>query len=255
MNTPSHEYPSNGPASSDRPEAIARAIDQTRDEVDETLDALQAKLSPGQMLDQAVAFVRDNGGEFANNLGRSVRDNPLPVLLTGVGLLWLMSGPRPSRPSPAQRRGSVGSSMDFGRLGQKISSATSEAVSETQERFAGVTDSVSDAASTAASKASDGIARASDTVRAESQHISEVFSHFLQEQPVLVGAIGVAVGALLGYALPATDVEERVLGESRGATPPSANAANDSANAANEQLASRPASAGPDDPVNPCKTD
>jgi hypothetical protein len=98
------------------------------------------------------------------------------------------------------------------------------------------------------SRASDGISRATDTVRAESQHISEVFSHFLQEQPMLVGAIGVAVGALLGYALPATDVQERVLGESRGATGPSANAAN-------EQLASRPASPGSDDPANTCRTD
>ena len=36
--------------------------------------------------------MRDNGGDLGRNLGRAVRDNPLPALLTGVGLAWLMAG-------------------------------------------------------------------------------------------------------------------------------------------------------------------
>ena len=31
-------------------------------------------------------------GEVSRNLGRSLRDNPLAALLTGVGLAWLMAG-------------------------------------------------------------------------------------------------------------------------------------------------------------------
>ena len=47
---------------------------------------------------------------------------------------------------------------------------------------------------------------AGDTVRGE-------FSRILDEQPLVVAALGIAVGAALGAALPGTDTEDRLLGE------------------------------------------
>src|SRR3546814_9150854 len=58
--------------------------------MDETLDALQRKLSPGQLMDQALDYLRNGPGGFASNLGSRVRDNPIPVALTAVALGWLM---------------------------------------------------------------------------------------------------------------------------------------------------------------------
>ena len=46
----------------------------------------------GNIVDQLVKAVGENGGEVSRNLGRSLRDNPLAALLTGVGLAWLMAG-------------------------------------------------------------------------------------------------------------------------------------------------------------------
>ncbi len=37
---------------------------------------------------------RETGGEFTLNLGRTVRANPLPVALLGIGLGWLMVADR-----------------------------------------------------------------------------------------------------------------------------------------------------------------
>ncbi len=63
--------------------------------VAETLDALQDKMSVGNIVDDAVRSFSRYGGDVAGNLGRQVRQNPLPLILTGIGLAWLMSSGRP----------------------------------------------------------------------------------------------------------------------------------------------------------------
>jgi Protein of unknown function (DUF3618) len=71
-------------------EAIARKLHETRAEVSQTLEALQAKLSPGQVLDRTLTFVRERGGAMASTLGQSARQNALPIVVTGMGLLWML---------------------------------------------------------------------------------------------------------------------------------------------------------------------
>lgn len=78
-----------------RPEEIERDIERTRAEVSSTIDAIQEKLTPGEMMDQALQYIRGSGGgDFGRALGRAVRDNPMPVALIGVGLAWLAMGSR-----------------------------------------------------------------------------------------------------------------------------------------------------------------
>jgi ElaB/YqjD/DUF883 family membrane-anchored ribosome-binding protein len=72
---------------------IEREVRQSRAEVEQTLDAIGARLSPGELLDQAIGYFRDGrGGEFARNLGDSITQNPIPLTLVGVGLAWMMLG-------------------------------------------------------------------------------------------------------------------------------------------------------------------
>ena len=75
---------------------IERELDDTRSRLDATIRALQHKLAPATMVDQTVAYFTEGGGvELGRNLGRSMRDNPIPVALIGVGFGWLMlSGAR-----------------------------------------------------------------------------------------------------------------------------------------------------------------
>jgi len=52
---------------------IEREVKQSRAEVEQTLDAIQARLSPGELLDQAVDYFREGrGAEVARNLGDSI---------------------------------------------------------------------------------------------------------------------------------------------------------------------------------------
>jgi ElaB/YqjD/DUF883 family membrane-anchored ribosome-binding protein len=182
------------------PEMIERDIGETRQEVNQTLDALQSKLSPGQWMDRALGFVRENGGEFAQNLGGTIRENPIPVILTGIGVLWMIAS-RASSASSSQAEYEDFTSPDFDtNFGGKLSSAADSA----RERATGLAGTVSE--------------KVGDAKRAatwQAQRAREGFSNLMEEQPMILGAVGVAVGALLGMALPSTRQEDRLLGRAR----------------------------------------
>lgn len=77
--------------STERPEDIEERLHHDRAEIREILDALERRLSPGQLLDHALNYVKTNGGEVASSFGRSVKENPWPLVLSGIGLTWLIA--------------------------------------------------------------------------------------------------------------------------------------------------------------------
>jgi len=83
------------------PEQIEREISELRAQISDTLDAVQDKLSPGELLDQALGYAK-GGGAIATDIGRGMRDNPIPATLFGISLAWLWySG---SRRNPTHER-------------------------------------------------------------------------------------------------------------------------------------------------------
>ena len=78
------------------PDEIEQDIANTRAHIDRTLDVITARLSPGKLVDQALQTARDTGGEFTLNLGRTIRENPVPTALLGIGVGWLMLAGRRS---------------------------------------------------------------------------------------------------------------------------------------------------------------
>jgi hypothetical protein len=72
------------------PEELQADIERHRDNIDHTLLALESKLSPGELLDEGLHYLKSGPGELLANLGRTAKDNPVPVALTGIGLAWLM---------------------------------------------------------------------------------------------------------------------------------------------------------------------
>jgi hypothetical protein len=81
---------------SDDPDVIERDLRETRARVDRTIDQIQDRLSPGQLLDEGLRYFRDGPTDylatFGSNLSHSVRDNPLPVAMIGLGFAWLALG-------------------------------------------------------------------------------------------------------------------------------------------------------------------
>ena len=72
-------------------EQLEREGEATRHRINETLDELRARITPGQVLDEMLNYARSSsGGTFFVNMRQQVVDNPLPVALIGTGLAWLM---------------------------------------------------------------------------------------------------------------------------------------------------------------------
>ena len=195
-----------------RPEQILTEIHRTRDELDRTLNAIEHRLTAGQLVDQGVDYLRHSGAnEFVHNLGGAAKQNPLPVALVGIGLAWLMALGR----QPAQN---YGSSMSSTSLQEGMSSvrdkasgamqSASDTLASTKERISGSVNTVRDRAT-----------QVTDTAREQWQRARGGLDYLVHEQPLALGAIGLALGAVLGAAAPRSRQEERLMGEaSRGLT-------------------------------------
>lgn len=68
-------------------ERIERDIERTRADMSETIDALERRLSPGELFDEFWGRVKS--GDAGANVGETIRDHPVPLALMGLGLGWL----------------------------------------------------------------------------------------------------------------------------------------------------------------------
>lgn len=82
---------------------IEADVQESRHRLNDTLNQLGSKLSPGQMLDEGLGLLQGQAGQFAGKLGRQIRDNPLPVLLIGAGIAWLVVSSRQNSPQRLER--------------------------------------------------------------------------------------------------------------------------------------------------------
>jgi hypothetical protein len=201
------------------PETIEREIDAQRAHISDIVDALGSKFTPGQMLDQALTMAKGNGSAFFTNLGTNVRNNPVPAVLTTVGICWLMMGQ--NHPPRAGYR--VGPDQDSSGWSEGLSGGLDNA----KEHLHSTTDSLregfhhlKDKASHMADDLGAGARHArrsahetGERMTHGSQDLSNQFSRLLKEQPLMMAAAGIALGAMLGAALPSTATERRVMGK------------------------------------------
>ena len=72
-------------------EKLEQEAGRTRAKLTEALEALRARMTPGQVIDQLIEYAREGpGAGFGRNLAREVREHPLPLVLIGIGIAWLM---------------------------------------------------------------------------------------------------------------------------------------------------------------------
>lgn len=208
------------------PEQLEERIARTRAEIDMTLDAIQEKLSPGRLLDQVLDYTKENGGAFAGNLGRSVRDNPVPAALLGIGLGWLMFAGR--RPQHDYGRSYAGE-MDFipeqgdsdvegaGAAGESMGHRISEMADVGKakaERLAGDARHLAGAAGDGVSAARQRTYESAARVKDGAYRARASAGHFIEENPLVVGALALAAGAAVGALLPSTRREDELMGAS-----------------------------------------
>ncbi len=228
---------------------IERDVETTRARVSGTLEELREKASPGQLFEQALDYARHSGGpDFARNLGQSIRDNPIPVLLIGAGIGWLMmAGPssggngqgwRHDRDVRTRRGGTAhagapqrddnlsSAARGVGAAAGRAASAASEAAAGGSAAVGSAYEGVAHGAARLRETAGDVADAAAGTLRDAREVATENLAwareetrrglHWLtDEQPLVLGAVGLAVGAALGAILPGTEAENRLMGEAR----------------------------------------
>ena len=207
-------------------------IERTRADMSETVDAIQERLSPESLKEQAKDRVKGATVGRAQDAGSgivgTIRANPLPSALTGIGLGWLFMNARkqsstqgrygagvytydypppyegrgPSVPSPGQ---AVGRARD--RAG--------ETSTQVQDKAGQVASQAQDKAGQVATQTQDRVSRLGEQARYQAQRASGGLQRMLRENPLAVGALGVGVGAAVGLAIPETAKEHEVMGEAR----------------------------------------
>ena len=288
-------------SNSDDPAVIERQIDYTRAQLATTINAIGERLSPDNLLAQAKSSAKEaTVGRFrdmtheanrkmegmANSLGQTVRENPLPVAVIGLGLGWLLMANRNKRngysdfeyrssgyryyedmdargrfDQARERVGDVaqdvahsvedratdmrrqvsGAAQNVGESVSDFAQRTGETVSGTAQR---VGETIGDTASRVGETFSDTAGRIGETAgmaqeragealmrtRSEAERLrreamwrgqvavgrtKESFWNTMDTNPLALGAVLTIAGAAIGASIPATEYENRLLGETR----------------------------------------
>ena len=105
-----------------RTREIRTEIEQTREDLSETVNAIQDRLQPSTLASNAVDSVKDAARERFRDFADAetvqyVRANPMPTAMIGIGLAglaWLALGVR--RRTPVRATGMAGETGASGRL-------------------------------------------------------------------------------------------------------------------------------------------
>lgn len=178
------------------PERLEREVDQARARLGRTASELSDRLSPGELIDQALGMAREHGGELGRNLGAQVKNNPMPMILTSVGISWMMLSSGNHGAAHAHEAHDTSTDKD----GRSLKDALGDTTAKSQDKAAAVGDRVHGATANA---------------KASAQNARESLVQFYRDQPLIAGSLGIAIGAALGALVPPTEIEDDMLGEAR----------------------------------------
>lgn len=253
-----------GMGESDDPSQIRGDIEETRAGMSQTIDEIQERLSPQRlarqardtvreatigkaerMMDDARDTARDAGGSFLT----TIRENPIPAALAGLGLGWLlyktwdtMSSSR-SHYDDYRGAGGYGGSDGYagygvydarygdryvtGYDGMLYSADVDDDMDEgqddsgpnmadrMQDKAGEMGDRMTGAARQWAGQAQDTAGQWADQAQYQAQRAQGWMQRSWEENPLVVGALALAAGAVIGLSIPETEPENRLMGEAR----------------------------------------
>lgn len=219
----------NGYQSTEDVEQISRELDQTRADIEETLHTMEQKFSSQYVVDRLHEYIPEGTvSSYVRNLSSAVAANPIPATLMGVSIAWLMFGRNGrshgvayetethegARLSSAVREKAAAVGERIGAVREKAGSATHQLGAKVEQARMRTRDRVShmrESVGHMRDSVSNMRARASERGR----QIQGTYNWMLQEHPLALGVIGLAVGAVIGATLSETEAENRTLGKAR----------------------------------------
>lgn len=197
---------------------LRRQIDSTREDLSETVNAIQDRLRPGRLASHAAKGVRDAAVTRARDVAdsepvRHARANPLPLAMVGagfVGLTWLAfagRGEDAERRYPSRRR----RDSDAGSGGLEYRTYASDDLARTSYG-----DLEEDSSSW---PGPEDLERRWEETSRRARHTARRaqggFQRIWNENPLLIAAATAAAGAIVGLAVPETRREHELMGPAR----------------------------------------
>jgi hypothetical protein len=166
-------------------------------------------------------------GSFVSDLGDAARQNPVSAALIGMGVLWLFTGGArrlgfdglaAANDTVARGRSAMRSGLDSvggvaSDLADRVSQTAKRTGTASGEAINAATDTVRGGAGEAyeqtARAASQFAGSATDAFGTARANLANMF----HDQPLLLGAVGLAIGAGIAASFPSTELEAEYLGE------------------------------------------
>jgi len=175
-------------------------------------------------------------GDFVNGLQDAIRQNPVSAALIGMGVLWMFTGgakitAAAALLSPAARATATGIGGGLQAWANAAGAATEGLRSVASRAVDTVRDTVADVAATVGNTASQAYDSATGAVTDSASAITDNFrdgtgaatglastlqgnlKDTFERQPLLLGAIGLALGAGMAASVPSTQLETEYAGE------------------------------------------
>lgn len=249
---------------------IREGIEQTRANMSGTINAIQDRLSPQRLTQQAKDAVYDatvgKVGQTMNDVTESareggstlldtIRQNPVPAALAGIGVGWLIMKVRENaqmRSSRSGGRGRYGAPYgQYGQYGQyggyppyqgrgmysggqmSQQGGGQSLTDKAQDTMSQVANKAQDTMSQAAGKAQDTMSQVTDKAQDMGSQLQDQaqqmanqaqyqayrakgwFERTMDDNPLAIGLVAAAAGALAGMAVPETDQEREWMGPAR----------------------------------------
>jgi len=179
-------------------------------------------------------------GDFVGGLQDAIRQNPVSAALIGMGVLWMFTGgaklsTATALLSPAARAAATGLGSGWQASTDAVGAVTDGVRSVGSQVAEGVRDTISqatasvgetatqayDAAKGALSDSTSLAAKTAAKTTNDAQHqagglastVHGNLKHTFERQPLLLGAIGIAIGAGMAAGLPSTRMESDFAGD------------------------------------------
>jgi hypothetical protein len=159
-------------------------------------------------------------GDFLTDLGAAVRDNPLPAALIGMGVVWMLTGGGRTSVGEALAAGSRKSLAGAERAGEAVihgaremGSMAGEAAHRAADRLTDAAGDIGRAMSPSDEETNDRPGYVSSSASALKTGMQDRISQLLEQRPLVLGALGVALGAGIAASLPVSNAERKVMGK------------------------------------------
>lgn len=162
------------------PRLIEASLAANRKALSDTLGAIQARIAPEKLMQDAWSTLRQQAGRFAQSADRAVRANPWAFAVTGLGIGWAVFGTKHKklvRPAAAE---------DTSRWEDEGGSPPPDHIDDEPAQITGKANPL-------------------HSVRAQA-------ARQVDDMPLIFGAAALLIGAAIGATLTRTRLEDRVFG-------------------------------------------